>query len=157
MRIIGPDRYRLDFDARKFEVTCPAGTKKFSGIATSRLPKLYVISVEQKPIYVGVTRQSVRNRLRFGWNAVGAGGYYGYAWRHKHTSAVLDIWCHVDASGEDLSLDIETVEAEVVYLIRCSGCFKQKFISIRQNRNIEELRRKLRPNMEFLLKVSTEA
>src|ERR1035437_4523524 len=121
MRIIGPDRYRLDFDARKFEVTCPAGTKKFSGIATSRLPKLYVISVEQKPIYVGVTRQSVRNRLRFGWNAVGAGGYYGYAWRHKHTSAVLDIWCHVDASGEDLSLDIETVEAEVVYVIRCSG------------------------------------
>jgi hypothetical protein len=32
----------------------------------------------------------------------------------------MDVWCHEDAPG-DASLDIETVEAEVVFLIRSAG------------------------------------
>jgi hypothetical protein len=77
--------------------------------------------VAERPIYVGVTRQPIRNRLRFGWSASGKGGYYGYAWRHGLNEAILDVWCHEDAPADKPALDIETVEAEVVFLIRCSG------------------------------------
>ena len=121
MRVTGPERYKLTFDANTFAVTCPKGTPNFSGSATSKKPKLYIASVEEKPIYVGVTKQSIRNRLRLRWKANGKGGYYGYAWRNELTAATLDIWCHEDAPVEDSCLDTETVEAEVVFLIRDAG------------------------------------
>lgn len=118
MKISGPISYKLSFDARKFTVICPKGTAKFSWPATSNLPKLYIVSINKKPVYVGVTKQSMRNRLRYGFTASGRGGYHGYAWRHKFTRATLDIWFH--ENGRD-TLDIETVEAEVVFLIRNAG------------------------------------
>lgn len=121
MILIGPEQYQLTFNTKRFLVLCQNGTDKFSGIATSKLPKIYIISVNNKPIYVGVTKQSMRNRLRFGWAAQGKGGYYGYAWRHKFKKANIDIWCHQDRSADKSLLDIETVEAEVVYLIRNAG------------------------------------
>ena len=120
MRVSGPDRYKLSFDASAFTVECAKGTPNFSGSATTKKPKLYVVSVDDQPIYVGVTKQPMRNRLRFGWNAKGAHGYHGYAFRHKLREANLDVWCHEDAS-DNSTLDIETVEAEVVFLIRTAG------------------------------------
>lgn len=120
MRIIGPDRYLLTITPTSFAVECAAGTAKFSGIATSRKPKLYVVAVDESPIYVGITKQPMRDRLRFGWKANGRHGYHGYAWRHKHDRATMDIWCHEDSPNERI-LDIETVEAEVVFLIRSAG------------------------------------
>jgi hypothetical protein len=95
MFVTGPERYKLTFDATAFVVTCARGTSTFSGIATSKKRKLYIASVDEKPIYVGVTKQSIRNRLRFGWNAAGKGGYHGYAWRHRLTEAFLDVWSGV--------------------------------------------------------------
>ena len=121
MEITEVGRYKLVFDSKQFSVTCPHGTAKFSGLATSVLPKLYVASVEGKPIYVGITKQPIRNRLRLGWSANGSKGYYGYAWRHNFSEANLDIWCHTNAPAENECLDIETVEAELVYLIRKAG------------------------------------
>jgi hypothetical protein len=121
MRINGPERYRLQFDSTDFQVTCAKGTSKFSGIAISKKPKLYIASVDEVPIYVGVTKQPIRNRLRFGWAANGRGGYYGYAWRHALSEAYLDIWSHEDAPADNSTLEIETIEAEVVFLIRSSG------------------------------------
>ena len=115
-------RYQVNFDADNFSILCPLGTNKFSGLATSNLPKLYVASIDNSPIYVGITKQSIRSRLRLGWKATGKGGYYGYAWRHKFTEVNLDLWCHTDATTEKSNcLDIETVEAELVYLIRKAG------------------------------------
>jgi hypothetical protein len=61
----------LCFDSESFIAQCRKETPKFSGITTSKKPKLYIASVGEKPIYVGVTKQSIRNRLRFGWNANG--------------------------------------------------------------------------------------
>lgn len=121
MEITALGRYKLSFDSSKFSVVCPLGRAKFSGLATSKLPKLYVASVEGKPIYVGITKQSIRNRLRIGWMANGKAGYYGYAWRHKFSAADLDIWCHTNPAKDGECLDIETVEAELVYLIRQAG------------------------------------
>ena len=79
MRIQGPDRYQLTFTPHDFKVLCAKRTDKFSGMATSKFPKLYIVSIDNKPIYVGITKQSIRSRLRYGWSAKGEGGYHGYA------------------------------------------------------------------------------
>jgi hypothetical protein len=120
MLIAGPDRYALTITPTSFVVECAKGTQRFSGAATTDKPKLYVVSANDSPIYVGITKQSLRTRLRFGWSADGTHGYHGYAWRHHHQAAVMDVWCHEDAVDRD-TLDIETIEAEVVFLIRSAG------------------------------------
>ncbi|MFY2998652.1 hypothetical protein ACOTHX_02585 [Achromobacter xylosoxidans] len=123
MNIINCGRYKLSFSASKLTVECPLGTAKFSGYATSHLPKLYAICVDEQPypIYVGITKQSIRDRLRLGWSANGSKGYYGYAWRKHFKNATLDLWCHTNPSTDNKCIDIETVEAELVYLIRQAG------------------------------------
>lgn len=114
-------RYTLSLAAGTFEVRCPEGTGKFSGLASSRLPKIYVASADGMPFYVGITKQPMRDRLRFGWSAKGDHGYYGYAWRDKFEKVALDVWCHVDPPNETACRDVETIEAEVVFLIRDAG------------------------------------
>jgi hypothetical protein len=116
MKITGPERYRLSTNSERFTVA-----ERFSRLAMSRLPKLYIATVKEWPIYVGTTRQPMRSRLRYGFQAKGESGYYGYAWRHKFSEVQLDIWYHEDAPVENPVLDMETVEAEVVHLIRCAG------------------------------------
>jgi hypothetical protein len=141
MKIVGPERYNLSFDAKTFMVTCSRGTPRFSGSATTRLPKLYVVSIEAKPIYVGVTRQPMRSRFRLGFNATGEGGYHGYAWRHKFKQAVLDIWCHEDPLAENPERELETVEAEVVFLVRCAGQWPEGQTEIHFHPSTEEHRK----------------
>jgi len=113
MKITGPEHFKLSFDAKK----CAA---KFSGLANTKLPKLYVVVADGELIYVGVTRRTMRARLYGGWNANGKNGYHGYAWRHNRTTADLYDWCQEDAP-EGSSRDLETVEAEVAFLIRRAG------------------------------------
>jgi hypothetical protein len=118
MKMLGPEMYKLTFDAKGYAVVCQKGTTKFSGLACSKLPKLYIISADGSILYVGITKQRLSARLRLGFSAAGQTGYYGYAWRHKFTKAMLTVWAHEDAPGEDSVRDIETVEAEVVFLAR---------------------------------------
>ena len=113
MKISGPEHFTLAFDTKKCAAT-------FSGIAKNNLPKLYVVVSNGELIYVGVTKRPIRERFRSGWNAKGRGGYYGYAFRHTHTTADLFVWCHEDAHNRS-SLEMETVEAEVVFLVRSDG------------------------------------
>jgi hypothetical protein len=113
VKISGPEHFKLAFDAKK----C---TAKFSGLANSKLPKLYVVVDHGEPIYVGITKSTLRARLYGGWNAREKNGYHGYAWRHTHTEADLYVWCHEDAPASS-SFDLETAEAEVAFLIRCAG------------------------------------
>jgi hypothetical protein len=128
LKITGPDRYRLRFNNARFEISSSEGNPYFSGRAAARgLPKLYVVVMEGKPVYVGITTQPMQSRLRYGWKAAGEAGYWGYSWRRRRSlaDAGLDIWYHEDASkaaGQvSKQVDIETVEAEVVHLIRCAG------------------------------------
>ncbi|MBB6220690.1 hypothetical protein [Rhizobium leguminosarum] len=120
MLLNGPERYSLSYTSKSFSVLCNKGTSKFSGLAVSRNPKLYIASVDRDPIYVGITKQKMQARLRYGWSARGAHGYHGYAWRHSGDTAALDVWEHADAVNRS-ERDIETIEAEVVYLIRQRG------------------------------------
>lgn len=121
MKVTDVGRYKLSFNSKHFSVECPLGTAKFSGLATSALPKLYVVSANNNPLYVGITKQSMRNRLRLGWSANGDRGYYGYAWRHNFSEANLDVWAQTDSASNNNCLDVETIEAELVYLIRRKG------------------------------------
>ena len=57
---------RIGVWVESFTVLCAKGTDKFSGLAMLKLPKLYVVSINEKPIYVGLTKQVIRSRLRFG-------------------------------------------------------------------------------------------
>jgi hypothetical protein len=111
--LTGPERYELTLTPTAYKLD-----RKFGGfVCKKKTPKLYVVAVEGQLVYVGVTRQPMSNRLRYGFKAKGRGGYYGYAWRNKHTQASLYVW----AANEDTSSSVlETIEAEVVFLVRHS-------------------------------------
>jgi hypothetical protein len=59
----------------------------------------------------------MQDRFRDGWNAKGKSGYHGYRWRHDVEEANVDIWTIQNAEEND----VETIEAEIVYLIRRNG------------------------------------
>lgn len=124
MKLIGPETYSITYTPTSFSVICPNGRPKFSGLATKKVPKLYIASVSGVPVYVGATRRSMGDRMRGGWSATGANGYHGYQWRHVGSEAKLHIWAQ-EGVADTSNRDIETVEAEVVYLIRQSGQWPQ--------------------------------
>jgi len=79
----------------------------------NKLPKLYVVKSGSEVIYVGLTSQSIKTRLRDGLQAQGEKGYYGYKWKDLSEVDIL-IWCFPQESMER----IEAVEAELVYFLR---------------------------------------
>jgi hypothetical protein len=53
--------------------------------------------------------------------ASGENGYYGYAWSRIDRDLGLDIW-YLDGSPENrISVELETIEVEVVSLFRMDG------------------------------------
>ena len=118
MKLDGPDRYYLVVLKRRFSIKKALGEHQLSHRATGRSPKLYVVHDHGRPIYVGITKQPIAARLRLGWSADGRHGYHGYAWRHALRAVGLDIWYQTLAGLGGRLDDIETVEAEVVYLPR---------------------------------------
>lgn len=91
MQLLGPYKYHLKFTTEKICcVKSNTGKKNFSKPVTDPGPKLYVISSAQKLVYVGITKQSIRARLRSGFNSQGDSGYYGYQWRNCLSSANVD-------------------------------------------------------------------
>lgn len=115
----GPERYSLTFDHKTFQVKGGQGSNGFSGIAATKGPKIYVLSNDDGPFYVGAARRKLQPRFRDGWNARGRNGYHGYAWRKVLTSAELWVWAVI--GGAEGARDMQTIEAEVVFLIRASG------------------------------------
>jgi hypothetical protein len=132
MKISGPEHFKLTFDEKKFKA-------KFSGLANTKLPKLYVVVSDGEIIYVGITKSTMRQRLYGGWSARGKNGYYGYAFRKTHTEADLYVWYHKDAAKRS-SLDVETVEAEVAFLIRKAGRWPVSQTEIHFHPSIKEHR-----------------
>jgi hypothetical protein len=122
MILQGPETYKILFDSEKYEIKNNLGLNKFSGCATRINYKLYIVSIDNRPAYVGVTTQPMAGRLRLGWNANGESGYHGYKWRHHLPGeAHLDVWELPEGVVEDNKLFIETIEAEIVFLIRQAG------------------------------------
>ena len=120
MRLTGPHQYRLIIQpgGRTYQHDPASGHVHFVAPVTGRAPKLYLVSSGAEPIYVGQTVQSIRARMRLGFAADGRGGYYGYAWRHQYFAVDLQIWLLEDAPEETELIDLQTIEAELVYLLR---------------------------------------
>src|SRR5713226_4785295 len=108
VKLIGPDRYTLKFNAKTFQVYSASGAQKLSPQAQARRPKLYVVARRGRPVYVGITNQPIRARLRLGWTADGIHGYYGYAFRRHLNAATLYVWFHPRVRGEAAIRDLET-------------------------------------------------
>jgi len=107
---------------RGFVITDPQGGPNFRGMAAAPGPKLYIVSgAEEIPLYIGATIQKMRTRLRQGWNATGATGYYGYPWRSATEPLNLDIFYLLDCPHEKWTRELETIEAEVAFLVREAG------------------------------------
>jgi len=76
------------------------------------LSKLYVIKHQGKIVYVGITKQSISNRLRHGLKAKGKKGYWGYKWKNLKS---VDLYIFTFKKN---IASIEAIEAEIVYLVR---------------------------------------
>ena len=121
MKLVSPERYVLTCPSRRFAIREALQGLSFTGKAASRGPKLYVIGDHKSPVYVGITRQPIASRLRYGWSADGTHGYHGYAWRKCFKTITLDVW-YLDQSSTKRAIHwLETVEAEVVFLLRKRG------------------------------------
>jgi hypothetical protein len=116
MKLNGPDKYTLTILNRSVKVMSIDGTSHFVAPSTSnKKPKLYVVSKAGNLLYIGITRQSMSNRFRGGMTADGAHGYHGYLWGKENHTIHMDIWY---LGNEASAVDLETIEAEVVYLYR---------------------------------------
>lgn len=116
----GPDTYKLTLTATTYRLS--DDRPQFCNAAARRgIPKLYIVSHQRKPIYVGITVQPMSSRLRYGWQANGRNGYYGYQWRQQFENVELDIWHSPNDSSEKPLLQVETIEAEVVFGLRQKG------------------------------------
>lgn len=111
-----PYRYMVSYTAKRLNAFGADGSKKFRTPVTLNLSKLYVVLIDEKIVYVGATTQSMASRLRGGWNEVSVNGYRGHRWRNVGNAATLDVWARTD--GSLTGRDMETIEAEVVYLVR---------------------------------------
>lgn len=105
--------YRLDVDQGKLKnIIAPSGKKHFEKPATLKGDKIYLIIDNKQIVYVGKTKQPIRNRLRIGENPDTKTGYHGYKWLEKdgcYTLAIIII---------ENKYSSEAIEAEIVYNIR---------------------------------------
>ncbi len=96
----------LDLNSKK-------NLKSFTKPLTEKGYKLYIIKNDKKFLYIGITRQSLRNRFRYGLKADGKNGYHGYKW--KGVKCVqLFVWIFENYNETQL----ENIEAELTYLVR---------------------------------------
>lgn len=92
-----------------------AKTKTFLRPTTSKkLPKIYIIKNNGEVIYIGIASQSITNRLRYGFGAIGRGGYHGYRWKDLADKIDLLVWCF---PGQSMQY-VESIEAEIVFELR---------------------------------------
>ena len=117
MKLEHAQRYRLEALKDSCSVLGPDDERHFTAPATKKIPKLYVISRNGIPGYVGITSQPMATRLRSGLQADGKHGYHGYRWRNQQKLA-LDIWCLAGVASDRASMELESIEAEVVFLAR---------------------------------------
>jgi hypothetical protein len=113
---MNPNRYRIEISDSHFRCVGSDGAQDagFSRpVILDKLPKLYVVRQDKDILYIGITSQDIRKRLRYGFTASGENGYHGYKWKHLPAVELL-IWSFPDGNMDCL----EAIEGELVYLIR---------------------------------------
>lgn len=119
--LVGPEVFEIIYDIEDYTVVGAPLGRRFGGGALRRGYKLYVVSQNGWPVYVGVTSRPLVDRFRTGWQAAGESGYYGYEWRKVGSRAQVAVWSLADGSHPQPKQLLETVEAEVVFHIRAEG------------------------------------
>lgn len=116
---IKPNIFRLSLADNKvqsiFDIERNITIPKFSQPLTNAKFKIYILKSEDKILYIGTTKSSIKNRLRYGLNANGQNGYHGYKWKTFET-VLLYVFCF-DNFGK---VEIESVEAELAFIVRKS-------------------------------------
>ena len=82
---------------------------------TSTNYKVYAIVSNNTILYVGTTKDNIRNRLRSGLKANGKNGYHGYKWKDRKKVRIY-VWCFDNLNKEE----IENIEAEFALIVRNS-------------------------------------
>ena len=118
MELRGPYRYQIAVRGDSYAVTNELGGATFLVPVRGPGPKLYTFSTAGRLVYVGKTVRSMRARMRLGFKAKGAHGYYGYDWRHALARTDLHIWCLGETAKDTEALSLECIEAEVAFLCR---------------------------------------
>ena len=96
-----------------FDLKTNKELKSFFKPLTENKYKLYILKKNNDFLYVGITRQSLRNRLHSGFNAKGENGYHGYKWKD-----LKDVKLFVWTFQYHTEIQLENIEAELTYLIR---------------------------------------
>jgi len=101
-------------------VCSPEGIIKFTGALSKQCSKVYAISTENEIVYVGSSKQPIRSRIDGALKANGDRGYRGYAWKNSEQKLNLDVWTFeaYKLIKGSRCINAETIEAEVVFLIR---------------------------------------
>jgi hypothetical protein len=101
-------------------VRSPEGITKFTGALNHHCSKVYVISADNEIVYVGSSKQPIRSRLDGALKVKGDRGYRGYPWKNSQQKLTLDVWLfsNYELLKGSRCMNAETIEAEVVFLIR---------------------------------------
>lgn len=99
-------------------------TKFKAPITTRGIPKIYILKVKERIVYIGYTSQSISSRFNGGFRAKGENGYYGYQWK-RYNRLDLTVFCFppfskVEEEREKEEKFAQAVEAELVYRVRKS-------------------------------------
>lgn len=134
--------YQISVKNRRIvKVISPNKKNHFEAPATGNASKLYIVADAHDILYVGITKQPIRNRLRIGQNPNESTGYHGYKWLSAEGEYSLLIY--IDSQSDDL----EAVEAEVVYNIRKEEHQWPKFQNEIHFHNTNEKQKKLARNI----------
>ena len=88
------------------------GIRHFVAPVTKRGKKIYLVGKNGLINYVGITRQSMSSRIRYGVKPNHKTGYHGFKWLKENGDHSLIIWTFNDG------VDTEAIEAEIVYFFR---------------------------------------
>lgn len=105
--------YKIGVKGEKIiSVLAPSGVRHFVAPVTKKVQKIYLVGKNGRIHYVGITKQSIKTRLRMGENPHHETGYHGYAWLKEKGDHCLVIFVFDDKTHA------EAIEAEIVYLLR---------------------------------------
>lgn len=105
--------YRINVQSNEIvSVLAEDKTNHFVSPVTKKSNKIYLLGKNGLIHYVGITKQSIASRLRYGVKPNHKSGYHGYKWLKENGDHCLVIWIF------NKDVDVEAIEAEIVYFFR---------------------------------------
>lgn len=124
---------------RSYSVVTLSGQTHFIQPDSKSGLKLYLVGLDGRLHYVGITNRPMSARINMGIKAKGKNGYHGYAWKNIRAPMILDV---ITLSGNNIGRsDVEAIEAEVAYLCRSQTGewpLSQTEIHFRRSNNIHK-------------------